>query len=82
MATYKTSSLRLYYANRGNKWELLPHKLFVVDNIEDYLATKTYYTVATFQYQKPQLELSITVDLSQTYAEPLNTSFKYVRIVN
>lgn len=82
MATYKTSSLRLYYAARGNKWELLPHKLFIVDNIEDYLVTKTYYTVATFQYQKPQLELSITVDLSQTYAEPLNTSFKYVRIAN
>ena len=82
MSTYKTSSLRLYYTSQTSNWELLPHKLFVVDNIEDYLATKSYLVVALFQYQKPQLELSINVDLSQTYAEPLNQSFKYVRIAN
>ena len=82
MATYKTSSLTLYYTSTSANWELLPHKLFVVDSIEDYLATKTYLSIANFQYQKPQLELSIVVDLSQTYAEPLNTSFKYVKIIN
>ena len=82
MSTYKTSSLRLYYTSQTSNWELLPHKLFVVDSIEDYLVTKSYLVVALFQYQKPQLELSINVDLSQTYAEPLNQSFKYVRIAN
>ena len=82
MATYKTSSLTLYYTSTSANWELLPHKLFVVDSIEDYLATKVYLSIANFQYQKPQLELSIVVDLSQTNAEPLNTSFKYVKIIN
>lgn len=82
MSTFKTSSVRLYKVTTSDNWELLPHKLFVVDSIEDYLLTKTYDSIAEFQYQKPQLELSITCDLSQTYAEPLNTSYKYVRIEN
>ena len=82
MSTFKTSSVRLYKVTTSDNWELLPHKLFVVDSIEDYLGTKTYDSIAAFQYQKPQLELSITCDLSQTYAEPLNTSYKYVRIEN
>ena len=82
MSTFKTSSVRLYKVTNSDNWELLPHKLFVVDSIEDYLGTKTYDSIAAFQYQKPQLELSITCDLSQTYAEPLNTSYKYVRIEN
>lgn len=77
-----TSEIKLYYASSSNLWELLPHKLFVVDNIEDYLATKSLTTISSFQYIKPQLEIAITVDLSQTFAEPLNTSYKYVRIEN
>lgn len=82
MSTYKTSTIRLYQATPSSNWELLPHKLFIVDDIESYLATKTYNTYTLVQYQKPTLELSIVLDLSQTYAEPLNSGFKYARIEN
>ena len=82
MGTYKTSTIRLYQATPSSNWELLPHKLFIVDDIESYLATKTYNTYTLVQYQKPTLELSIVLDLSQTYAEPLNSGFKYARIEN
>ena len=82
MGTYKTSTIRLYQATPSSNWELLSHKLFIVDSIEDYLATKTYNTYTLVQYQKPTLELSIVLDLSQTYAEPLNSGFKYARIEN
>ena len=76
------SNLRIYTASSSTLWELIPSKLFVVDDIEDYLATKTYNSILSFQYIKPQLEISITLDLSQTYAEPLSASYKYVRIEN
>lgn len=82
MSTFKTSTIKLYAATPSSNWELLPHKLFVVDDIETYLATKSPTTVSLVQYQKPQLELTLTLDLSQTYAEPLNSSYKYVRIEN
>ena len=82
MGTYKTSTIRLYQATPSSNWELLPHKLFIVDDIESYLATKTFNTYTLVQYQKPTLELSIVLDLSQTYAEPLNSGFKYARIEN
>ena len=76
------SSIKLYYASSATQWELLPHKLFIIEDIEAYLLTKSSTTIASFQYQKPQLEIAITVYLSQTYAEPLNVSYKYVRIEN
>ena len=82
MGTFKTSTIRLYQATPSSNWELLPHKLFIVDDIESYLATKTFNTYTLVQYQKPTLELSIVLDLSQTYAEPLNSGFKYARIEN
>lgn len=82
MGTFKTSTIRLYQATSSSNWELLPHKLFIVDDIESYLATKTFNTYTLVQYQKPTLELSIVLDLSQTYAEPLNSGFKYARIEN
>ena len=81
-----TSILKLYYALRdttlapaGSNWELIPSNLFVIDDIEDYLATKrTPLTINNLQYIKPELEITITLDLSQTYSEPLyNGSFKY-----
>ena len=58
MGTYKTSTIRLYQATPSSNWELLPHKLFIVDDIESYLATKTFNTYTLVQYQKPTLELS------------------------
>lgn len=82
MSTYATSTVKLYYVSTSARWDLLPNKLFVIEDIESYLATKTVKTVLLFQYIKQELETSITVDLSQTYAEPLSTSYKYVSIKN
>lgn len=82
MSTYATSTVKLYYTANNDRWELLPNKLFIVESIEDYLATKTAKTITLFQYVKHELETGITVDLSQTYAEPLSASYKYVSITN
>lgn len=80
------TSVKLYYTNStilGDKWELIPSKLLVVDNLEDYLATKTYKNITDFQYVKNELELSINVDISQDYSQPRSTTnFKYVSIQN
>lgn len=81
MASYQHSTVKLYSTSIEN-WELLAGKFLVIDNIEGYLATRTATTLNNFQYIKPELEISITCDLSQVYAEPLNNSFKYVSIVN
>lgn len=79
-----TSRIILYGdAPNYPKWKLLPEKLFVIEDIEEYLYTGSFYhiEVANVQYQKPTLELELKLDLSQVYAEPLeNTSFKYVKI--
>lgn len=82
MSTYATSTVKLYYVSTSARWDLLPNKLFVIEDIESYLATKTVKTILLFQYVKHALEISITVDLSQTYAEPLSSSYKYVSITN
>ena len=78
--------VKLYYVDTGTtykQWELLPNKLLVVDSIEDYLATKTAYSISNFQYVKNELEIGINVDLSQSYSQPkATTSFKYVSIQN
>lgn len=80
MATYQHSTVKLY---SSYKWELLAGRFLVVDDIENYLASKTgTVTLSNFQYIKPELEISITCDLSQTYAEPKSSSFKYVSIAN
>ena len=78
--------VKLYYVDTGGtykQWELLPNKLLVVDNIADYLATKTAMSISNFQYIKNEIEIGINVDLSQSYAQPkTTTSFKYVSIQN
>ena len=78
--------VKLYYVDTGTtykQWELLPNKLLVVDSIADYLATKTALTISNFQYVKNELEITINVDLSQSYSQPkTTTSFKYVSIQN
>ena len=80
------TAVKLYYTTStelGDKWELIPSKLLVVDNLEDYLATKTYKNITDFQYVKNELELSINVDISQEYSQPRSTTnFKYVSIQN
>lgn len=81
--------LYLYYSQKKPapdvdiEWELLPNKLFVVDNIETYLAEKSRIPVLNFQYVKNALEVEINVDLSQTYSQPLtDKAIQYVSIQN
>ena len=79
------TNVKLYYTNRGEntEWELIPSKLLVVEDIASYLASKSNKALSDFQYIKNELELSINVDLSQEYAQPLtNSNFKYVSIQN
>ena len=80
--------VKLYYTERSaenKEWELIPGKLLVVEDIASYLATKTSQctTINNFQYVKNKLELSINVDLAQSYSQPkATTSYKYVSIQN
>ena len=75
--------VKLYYTSQTNEWELIPGKFFIVENIADYLATKTSKTINDFQYIKNELEIGINVDLSQSYSQPKATeSYKYVSIQN
>ena len=79
------TSLKLFYtfANTTTKWQLNPEKLLIIDNVEDYLALQSYYSISDFQYIKNQLELGINVDISQSYSQPKSdTNFKYVAIQN
>lgn len=80
------TNVKLYYTYStisGSKWELIPSRLFIVEDIESYLATKTCKTITDFQYIKNELELSINVDITQDYSQPRTaTSFKYVAIQN
>ena len=83
-----TSTIKLYHTGSSPavKWLLQPNKFFVIDNISDYLATfssNNVITLTNVQYQKCTLELSIVLDLSQTYTEPLiPNGIKYVSIQN
>ena len=81
-----TSTITLYYTYSsisGNKWELIPSKLLVVEDIASYLATKTSKTISNFQYIKNELEIQINVEISQDYSQPRSaTNFKYVSIQN
>ena len=82
MASYQHSTIKLYSTTGSANWGLIPGRFLVIDNITGYLSQQTSTTINNFQYIKPELEISITCDLSQTYAEPLHVSYKYVSIVN
>lgn len=78
-----TSTLKLYYSTTLAPWELIPSKLFKVDNIADYLATKSFIQIDDFQYIKHGLEIEIKIDKTQSFSQPLTgTGFKYVSIQN
>lgn len=80
------STINLYYTYSGentSKWELIPSRLLVIDDIAAYLNTKTKLTLNDFQYIKNDLEIGINVDLPQSYSQPnSSTNFKYVSIQN
>ena len=80
------TAVNLYYTystDVGAKWELIPSKLLVVEDIASYLGTKAKKSISDFQYIKNELEISINVDISQDYSQPRSaTNFKYVSIQN
>lgn len=82
------ATIKLYYTNQNETspsvnrhWELNPQNLFIVEDIEEYLATKSYKQV-TLQYIKNELELGITLDNTQVNAQPKDNIFRYVSIQN
>ncbi|MBO7715367.1 MAG: hypothetical protein J6S85_17500, partial [Methanobrevibacter sp.] len=78
-----TSLFRLYYSTTSTPWELIPSKLFKIDDIESYLATKSYQQVEDVQYIKHGLEIEVKLNLTQDQAQPLASSgFKYMSIRN
>ena len=80
------TAVNLYYTYStaiGAKWELIPSKLLVVEDIASYLGTKDKKTISDFQYIKNELEISINVEIAQSYSQPRSaTNFKYVSIQN
>ena len=82
--------VKLYYTQKVTspdvdiEWELLPHKLLIVEDLETrYLAGKSKTIINDFQYVKNALELELNVDLSQTYSQPLtNKAIQYVSVQN
>lgn len=77
------STINIYSSNSINQWDLLPNKLFIIDDIADYLLTKTKTTLSDVQYQKNQLELTLKLDMSQAMAQADSVSnYKYLSIQN
>ena len=77
------ATINLYSSSSSDQWDLLPNKLFIIDDIADYLLTKTKTTLNSVQYQKNQLELTLKLDMSQSYAQADSVSnYKYLSIQN
>ena len=77
------STIKLYYTQSNDQWELLPSKLLVMESLPYYLSLKTSKTIQHFQYVKNELELAINIDIGQEYSQPATTNnFKYVEITN
>ena len=62
--------------------KIIPSKNFVVDYIEDYLATLAYFTIDKFQFQRNNLDLVVKVNRDQAFAESLSTyNYNYAKIL-
>lgn len=75
-----TSLIKIYKNTSG--WKLYANKLFVIDDIESYLANFTPTTISNAQYIKCELEISVNLQMNQYYSEELNTSPVYMSIKN
>lgn len=83
------ATVKLYYTDQeetspslNRHWELNPASLFHVDNIAEYLATKSAKTISNFQYIKNELLTGITIDSAQLGSQPKGMQFRYVSIQN
>lgn len=62
--------------------KVIPEKNFVVEGLESYLSGLTSISIANFQYQRNDLNLTIKIDKSQIYTESLSTyNYNYLKIV-
>ena len=67
------TNVKLYYTYStisGSKWELIPSRLFIVEDIESYLATKTCKTITDFQYIKNEYVICL-------FIQPQNKEKRY-----
>lgn len=72
-----TSTLYLYKDSK-----IIPSKNFVVDSIEEYLATLTTITITDFQFIRTELNLEIKIDKSQDFSGSLATyNYNYLKVV-
>lgn len=73
-----TSTLKLY-----KSCMIREEKLFIVDDIEDYLSTLTSEEIKKFQYQRQRLTLTIKIDKSQEHLEfTAANDYNYASIKN
>ena len=74
------SYIKLYYSNQ---WRLIKNKLFVIEDIEQYLTNFDFLAISNYQYVKHDVAITLKFDLSQRYTDNLiNDGIKYVSITN
>jgi len=76
------STITIY--NNSSSWRLYGNKLFVVEDIDSYLAnfSSSATTINNAQYIKCELEIGINLDLNQEYANDKLASPVYCTIQN
>ena len=77
------ATLTLYYGTASKPFHIIPDKLFLVEDIETYLATRESVAITEFQYVKHALRITLKVVKNESYTNPLKESqIKYIKIVN
>ena len=82
------TTIRLFHTgqktiNRPVAFELVPNKLFQLDDIEAYLSGMPYIYINNFQYVKFELEMTLKFNLNQETINPIITNrFVYLAIHN
>lgn len=62
--------------------KVIPEKNFIVEGLETYLSGLTSISIANFQFQRNDLNLTIKINKSQIYTEALSTyNYNYLKIV-
>ena len=78
------SSSTIILFKKTTAWKIFPQNLFMVDDIESFLSAVSEtdkVSISNVQYIKHGLEIELRLDMSQTYANPLQ-QYAYVSIKN
>ena len=75
------ATVKIYELTNNQMKYLQAPKLFSIDDFSSWISTIGANTVSNVQYFKNELETSITLDLSQTYAQP-SQKIHYISITN